>query len=389
MPQILVIADDFTGAAEIGGIAHLFGRSVRIVNKLLPLETYDVNALIVDTNSRRLPAEDASIKIKSLLSGIDLSGVDLVYKKVDSVVRGPVESEIKALMDAAGCKTAVLMPANPSRGRTIQDGKYYIEGVPIDETDFKNDPEYPRSNSDLRRLVMDSTQALHIGDLPVTGASGKIIIPDVVNPDSFKSLIDTLAGTTYLPAGGADFFRSLLQYHLSLSETIQYACHTPRGKRHFIIGSKSQQSNITIDMLAALRYSAFYLPINAVDDHEALEEWLGKMRKALLMGNNIFIARPEKYISDPISIKKITGLLAAAANVLITLCAPDDEVIIEGGETASTIIRGLENPNLKIKEVIADGVVKLQIGQSGMCSIVKPGSYKWSKNFMNTLKHEQ
>ena len=51
MPEILVIADDFTGAAEIGGIAHLFGLSVSIMKEWSDLARHKEDVIIIDTNT--------------------------------------------------------------------------------------------------------------------------------------------------------------------------------------------------------------------------------------------------------------------------------------------------------------------------------------------------
>ena len=95
MPEILVIADDFTGAAEMGGIAHLFGLSATVVTELSEPTLYPEDVVILDTNSRRLDPASAMGKVTAMLKYLNQSDFKLTYKKVDSVLRGPVESEIK------------------------------------------------------------------------------------------------------------------------------------------------------------------------------------------------------------------------------------------------------------------------------------------------------
>jgi uncharacterized protein YgbK (DUF1537 family) len=387
MPKILVIADDFTGAAEIGGIAHLFGLSVRLVSEISKSEDYKEEAIIIDTNTRRLSPEEASSRIKTVLADADFSTVDLVYKKVDSVIRGPVESEIKTVMSCAGLNSTILMPANPSRGRTIQNGKYLIDGIPIDETDFKHDPEYPRTSNEVAHMIADATQNLYVGDPAGTDIVNRIIVPDASMPDNFKSVINALAGKQYLPAGGADFFRALLQNHMHLLESKKYSYHHQGGKRHFIIGSRSHQSNLTICSLKKSGYSGFYLTQKALEDKIIFSKWLGQILQEIHNGGKIYIARPERQITDPSVIEKIILAIATATQELIYNCSPGDEIFIEGGETASTIIKNLDSPDMRIMEVIADGVVKLEINDSRIFLIVKPGSYKWSENLINAVQH--
>jgi uncharacterized protein YgbK (DUF1537 family) len=291
-------------------------------------------------------------------------------------------------MSASGFNTAIIMAANPSRGRTIKNGKYFIDNIPISETDFKHDPEYPRTSDEVANLIVDATQDLYVGEPVVVDLRNKIIVPDVNNSDSFRSVIKLFSREKYLPAGGADFFRSLLQNQLKLLESRKYSYNHPGGNKYFIIGSKSHQSNLTISYLLDSGFSGFYLPEKSLENDIIFSKWLEQIRHAILDKEKVFIARPEIHIFNLQSTNVIIELLARASNELISHCSPSDEIFIEGGETASTIIRNLDNPNLGITEVIADGVVKLEIEHKGIYLIVKPGSYRWSKNLINAIKHD-
>ena len=65
--RILIIGDDITGAAEIGGIAFLSGYSVRILFELKDLAKYKEDVFVLDTHSRGMKPEKAEKKLKSLL----------------------------------------------------------------------------------------------------------------------------------------------------------------------------------------------------------------------------------------------------------------------------------------------------------------------------------
>ena len=120
MPRILVIADDFTGAAEIGGIAHLYGLSVRLQTSLSDAGLSEDDVVVLDTNTRSLTPHEASKAIIKILGDLDLSVFNFIYKKVDSVLRGPIIPEIKAILSKAELNHGVLVSANPSKGRIIK-----------------------------------------------------------------------------------------------------------------------------------------------------------------------------------------------------------------------------------------------------------------------------
>ena len=382
MARILVIADDFTGAAEMGGVAHLFGLSTRIITDFSGPYPWSEEVIILDTHSRHLDPVAASGKIENMLAPVGLSGIEMIYKKVDSVLRGPVESEIKAVMFFAGKEKAVLIPANPSRGRTIRNGKYYIDGVPIDQTDFINDPEYPRTSARVERMVSDASEIQTMGKFEPARIRNRIIIPDVYLPGHFKDIIVKISGNIFLPAGGADFFRALLQQKLKLSGVGNYTYHPPKGRTHIILGSICEQSSRIISELQKQGFSSFILPENALTQEKELARWVNGIMEAVKSGREVIIARPENKISDPSKILNITSIISKATLQLIEYITPDDELFIEGGETASTLFRNMGNMTLRVQEVIADGTVKLALAEADICITVKPGSYIWPERII-------
>src|SRR5207302_40222 len=62
------------------------------------------------------------------------------------------------LMTAFGRPAALLVPQNPSRGRTIRAGHYEIDGVPLHLTQFANAPEHPARSANALRLLGPSTR---------------------------------------------------------------------------------------------------------------------------------------------------------------------------------------------------------------------------------------
>jgi uncharacterized protein YgbK (DUF1537 family) len=117
--MIAVIADDLTGAAELGGIALRHGLTSEVQTEFHPTDEAEV--IVIDTDSRSCPPEEAAARIRAQAQELTSIGFDWLYKKVDSVLRGPVVAELEALLAASGRQKALLVPANPSLGRTIRN----------------------------------------------------------------------------------------------------------------------------------------------------------------------------------------------------------------------------------------------------------------------------
>jgi uncharacterized protein YgbK (DUF1537 family) len=138
--MIGVLADDLTGAAEIGAIGVRHGLSAELRLRTDTDGSFP-ELLCLDTDSRSCNPIEAAARAAQAAKSLTAASPRLIYKKVDSVLRGNVIAEIEAIMNALGLRLALVAPANPSVGRTIRDGRYFIKGQPISETDFARDPE--------------------------------------------------------------------------------------------------------------------------------------------------------------------------------------------------------------------------------------------------------
>ena len=70
-------------------------------------------------------------------------GIRCFYKKTDSALRGNVGSELQAAADAVFGKNIVFVPAFPAMRRITVDGVHYIDGIPVKESVFGQDPFEP------------------------------------------------------------------------------------------------------------------------------------------------------------------------------------------------------------------------------------------------------
>ena len=113
--MIGVIADDLTGAAEIGavGLRHALRAEVVIAGE--PGGGADL--ICVDTDSRSCNPLEAGQRATKAARMLQSCGADWIYKKTDSVLRGNVTPEIEAVVRQLGLSGALLVPANPSLGR--------------------------------------------------------------------------------------------------------------------------------------------------------------------------------------------------------------------------------------------------------------------------------
>ena len=381
MPKIFILADDLTGAAEIGGIATLFGLSVRIIFNINKKINYPEEVVILDSNTRGLNSERAYQRVSRLLDPVKFDEYDLVFKKVDSILRGSIVAEIKALSLKLGINKICLIPANPSKNRIIRNGKYYIYEKPINKTEFRFDPEYPRLSEEVKDLITDNSGTVSINNDPFEIIENRITVPDITSKSEINSYVSKLPEKGILYAGGADFFTGILRYKLMLTRVKDYVQIQKADNNHFVIGSNSKISLRTRYILSEHKHTLYRLPEPAIKDNVRFKEWLLIIRESLNNQKLIVISGPDKRYKDPLEIKFISERLVYAAKIIADNLSTG-QLFIEGGKTASMFFRVMGWDNLFIHQAVNDGIVSLSKPGTNIIVTIKPGSYKWPDNIL-------
>jgi uncharacterized protein YgbK (DUF1537 family) len=131
MKSLLIVADDLSGAADCA--IPFAAAGLRTVVSL-DADASHANATVIaaDTDTRRLTPADAAKRTASAWQTLRAPGRRL-YKKIDSTLRGNWTAEVAALTRIAG--PAIVTPAFPATGRTVRDGRVFVRGVPLEDTE--------------------------------------------------------------------------------------------------------------------------------------------------------------------------------------------------------------------------------------------------------------
>jgi len=113
MLRLLMIADDFTGALDTGVQLAAHGIPTQVVVGQADLSACSSTVLVVDTETRHLPAAKAAKAVEELTRSAVENGVGCIYKKTDSALRGNIGAELAALLKASGARNLPFLPADP------------------------------------------------------------------------------------------------------------------------------------------------------------------------------------------------------------------------------------------------------------------------------------
>jgi uncharacterized protein YgbK (DUF1537 family) len=379
-PPIVVIADDLTGAAEIAAIGHRHGLTASVISEFRAPQ-HQAALLVFDTNSRLDPAEIAAEKIRALGEIVADIPRAFLFKKTDSVLRGPVRAELEALAHSLDQTRVLLIPANPSLGRTIQKAQYAINGVPLHETAFAHDPHHPARTSNVTQLL-GSTGSLrtHFISRHAPLADPGISIGEAVTTSDLIGWSRiTTAEPDLLLAGGAEFFSALLHER-------GFRPHPPPftaapGEPVLVISGTTSPAGLTLRRdaqragvpLLSLPVEVLREPATATT---AIHEWAQAVRARLTSTAHAVVVIDGPIATDKIPAPAISHAFAELARTL-AVGRSFAHLIVEGGTTAAAITRALRWQELHVAHEWAPGVVSLRAGTNGTTLTLKPGSYAW------------
>lgn len=163
MPLIGAVADDLTGATTTGVLlARSKARTAVFFNEEAAEKTEgidELDAILISSNSRPLPANEAYDKVKSATIALKRMGVEYFSKRIDTTLRGGVGVEIDAMLDQMKEGTvAVVVPAMPQSRRILVGGYSVIDGVALINTPVAQDVRTPVKENYIPRLLEGQTR---------------------------------------------------------------------------------------------------------------------------------------------------------------------------------------------------------------------------------------
>ncbi len=419
--MIAVIADDLTGAAELAAVGWRHGLRAEVVlgnsdlhlkaiGEGTPAEAGPANLVCVDTDSRSCPAAEAEERAATATKALLAAGAEWVFKKVDSVLRGNVAPEVTAMMRETDAPVALLVPANPSLGRVIRGGYYFVHGQPLHETEFARDPGHPRRSSSVLELLEPKSpgqiRSCRAGEpLPTRG----IVVGDVGS----KSDLDAWAAQrrhSMLLAGGAEFFGAVLAASGSVtrptdatdawsrgaaahvipplaSASSKVMMHPQLGPRTlFVCGSTSEACRRFVERATVLRVPVFGLPDSLahgeISSPEDLQTIACEAGEALKKTGRALLAVGLPFLAEPARAQKLTSHLVTIAAAVLRRTVVG-HVFAEGGATAVELARRMGWTRLRVTRELCPGVATMEVVPAmQLCFTVKPGSYIWPSGIL-------
>jgi uncharacterized protein YgbK (DUF1537 family) len=332
-----ILADDLTGACDA---AAAFACRVGPVRVILDPRRGNPGVrktalVVLNTQSRLLSPFRSRRRVARVARS--LRGKAVVYKKTDSVLRGPAGAELQAMARLFPRHSLLLIPAIPEMGKTTRDGRLYERGIPAHQTAYGRDPVSPLATNDIRQII---------------GLSGRVAFeaPDTENQEDIARAVQrALARGNVILAGSLGLADELARCVRAVPPCPQMAPRpasapgsTGGAPRRTLILSGSLYPTARSQLsFAASAFGEEVLDVRTgLDDHELLLRCRGKNVALLQVDMGEGRTRTEAA--------RVLARLFRTVRLFIRSFAPDAVGII-GGETAFRILRLLGTTELRVE----------------------------------------
>lgn len=374
MPSVFVIADDLTGANATGALFARLGLRTRTLAAGSGQERSSSRAdvTVVTTGTRRLPPETAAERVRGVLAAIGDHDPQLLVKRVDSTLRGPIGAELAAMLRhrrsrCRGRVAALAVPAYPTAGRTTVGGIHLLDGVPLARSQAANDPVTPVNTSRVRELLMAGTQltatelhldvldrddqalaraladALHSADVTVADAATDADIARLAM--AAASVRPALADIVAVDSG---------PFGVAYCDALGLSAQAARSPVLVVVGSPSQTTRLQVE--AAKRSTGAHIAM--VDDNLNPVEVAGLAIAAIDGGAAVagwHVPAPLAHL-DRTWAQQVPSWLAAATRQVLA-ARPVAGVFACGGEVAAAVLEALAAQGLDVSTEVQPLVV--------------------------------
>jgi uncharacterized protein YgbK (DUF1537 family) len=403
---IYIIADDLTGATDTGVQFSKQGYNthVVIVSESEPpalTESFqrngDIDVLVLDTETREVDPKTARDRIKSILQEITLHDSDIVYKKVDSTLRGNVGAELDECLNVLKKDICLFTPSFPQNKRITVEGYLIVHDQPLGLSEYyagnldpgeasyipsllQQDTNLPIERIDLKHVIQGKDAIL--GQIhALTQQGNKILVVDAMNTHQLRELLHSSfeLNESVLYAGSAGLANALADMYSGKYSRTRTSVPTQQSTL-IVSGSMRSIARRQIEYLK-IQVNPYDMPLDVellVGNKEAyLQQLLSSVMQTIQGGQHHLVIYPDPLYSETSMTEKILSryelnfreLGLAIRNFLGELVmrildkTSTRNLILTGGDTAIGVCEKLGIHQLTIVEELLPGI-PLSVGHN-------------------------
>jgi D-threonate/D-erythronate kinase len=352
--KIRIIADDFSSATD--GLPAFAGRGWNTAVALEPTHAPEASIVSVDTDSRLL----AEVQAASIVTAwaTTWKAADILIKQFDSTLRGSVAAEVAAAWHASGKSKLLIAPAFPEAGRSTTNGCVLVDGTPVHQTAFANDPLNPVRESNLQTLFskhgLTLTLAANAEQASALLDTWDVVLVDAKTSDDMASLVKLLSQRRdVMWAGSTGLLRAMARTLPSPKPPASHTAHTPCRQPLIVVGSQNPRSRT---------------------QHEFAQRAANNVASLSTPDTRLDPAQVTAQLVDQVVAKLGAGQC--------------DGLVVTGGETAKQIAKALSATGISVLREVQAGIPLciLHTPEGDIPIITKAGGFGDEDIFMRCIR---
>ncbi|MBP1153326.1 MULTISPECIES: four-carbon acid sugar kinase family protein [unclassified Paenibacillus] len=421
--KLAMIADDLTGANDSGVQLARYGLNTSVLFEP-DVTAIHQEAVVIDTDSRWLPRSQAYDKVKEVSQVLKSGSFDVIYKKVDSTLRGNLGAEIDALYEVFRPDFVVIAPAYPKNGRKTIDGYHYLHEKPLSETEIAKDPKTPVRDSFIPSIIQSQSEqpiALVTYEELRSGLEAvqakliqcqedgiRYVVFDAEEEEDLRRIVQTMAriGRSVCWVGSAGLANYLPEIYGLQTKEIELDIQRDQKPVLLVVGSVSPTTRKQLDIVVQQPHikgielrSSLLVADNASRKAE-MQRVYEEAKRALDDRHDIALfssGRPEDIeeaqrlgkkngMDESAVSNSISGALGTVTSWLIEACEIKG-MVLTGGDTAKQVCMQLGVTGFHLIAEVEIGIpLGRTIGAKPMYAITKAGAFGTDLSLLNSIQ---
>jgi uncharacterized protein YgbK (DUF1537 family) len=392
MTKILIIADDLSGAADCAATFAQVGMDTLVVLDAFSDKIASPCVIAVDADSRRLTAFEAARVHQALQARYYANGM-LLYKKMDSTLRGNFAAEVAAA--AAGAGLAIVAPAFPKAGRTTRGGCQYLHGIPLEQGELWRIAGMTGAAAIPAMLECQGLRTVSLDGATLRQETNKVaallaslagdgvqaVVCDAETDDDLYRIAQASL-VVPVPCFWAGSAGLAAQLAMAVSRALPDARPVPqrvevRGAILTVVGSMSSVSRRQAERLkAATQIACIRVDVRMLREGPLYAQWRELQQElcaAVASGRDLLLTMTGE---DTLDGDEGLHLCQALATLVSPLSGQTGAVIATGGETARALLCAMGYHGLRLQGEIEAGVpVSMATGPRPLAVVTKAGAF--------------
>ena len=414
--RCLIIADDLTGGADTGAQFAKRGLSTLLISltgrRRIDFTKYlKRDVLVINTISRGLSPDKAFDVVSGSLKKYEERDFPVIYKKIDSTLRGNIGYEIDAILKETNIPFCFMAPSYPEQKRALVGDIMMVGERPLSLTEVAHDSTSPVRESHVSKLLRSQSRH-NIGRIDLTYvASGrerllkavkgeqrrgeKIIILDAFSRQDLTHIADVAFCMDKIPlfVGSAGLAEEVAKkLSPELKERASSKKESTKTFKHILLvsGSASEVTHQQLERVERRKIPTFQLNksmfTSDVAKTQTIEKELSSRVATSLNRRHVILKTCSERIQTegskglPIHLKITKTLASIALSALneSSVSARDLALILTGGDTALGVLDLFRPEGVEIEGELLEGMMRGRLiggAWDGLTIVTKAGGF--------------